>query len=96
MVITDEAGAFIRAEMDKTGISTLRVLSSGRSCSCCGPGFIVKLGPAETNDRLCTVNGLEVAYEPHAVSFVESVTLDLLDNERGRRLVMRSEDRCAL
>ncbi len=95
-MITDSAKAFIEQEMKKTGISSLRVLSSGQSCSCCGPGFLVKLGAAELNDRRCTVNGLEVVYEPHAVSFVESVTLDLLVDERGTGLVMQSEDRCTL
>ncbi|CAM3451530.1 MULTISPECIES: adhesin [Saccharibacillus] len=96
MNITDDAKIFIEREMQKTGIPTLRVLSSGRSCSCCGPGFLVKLGHAEQNDRMLTVNGLEVAYEPHAVSFVDTVTLDLLVDGRGTGLVMRSDDRCAL
>ncbi|WP_172193805.1 adhesin [Saccharibacillus qingshengii] len=96
MKITESAKAFIEREMEKTGIPTLRVLSSGRSCSCCGPGFLVKLGRAEQNDRSLTVNGLEVAYEPHAVSFVDTLTLDLLVDERGTGLVMHSEDRCTL
>ncbi|NGZ74558.1 adhesin [Saccharibacillus alkalitolerans] len=96
MIITDGAKAFIEQEMKKTGIPSLRVLSSGRSCSCCGPGFLVKLGRAEMNDRSLSVNGLEVFYEPHAVSFVDTVTLDLLVDERGTGLVMHGDDRCTL
>lgn len=97
MVITDEAKAFIEEQMQKTGISSLRVLSNGKSCSCCGPGFMVKLGAAESQDRRCVVNGLDVVYEPHAISFVNSeVTLDLLVDERGTGLVMQNQDHCAL
>lgn len=97
MVITNEAKAFIEEQMQKTGISSLRVLSNGKSCSCCGPGFMVKLGAAETNDRSLVVNGLEVVYEPHAISFVDSeVTLDLLVDERGKGLIMQGQDHCAL
>lgn len=96
MIITDNAKDFIQQQMKKTGIPTLRVLSSGQSCSCCGPGFIVKLDHVEMNDRSLTVNGLEVVYEPHAISFVDSLTLDLFVDERGTGLTMRSEDRCTL
>ncbi|WP_037288636.1 hypothetical protein [Saccharibacillus sacchari] len=96
MVITNEAKLFIEEQMQKTGISSLRVLSNGKSCSCCGPGFMVKLGEAETNDRRCVVNGLEVVYEPHAISFVKSeVTLDLRVDEHGKGLVMQGQDHCA-
>ncbi|OWR32708.1 hypothetical protein CDO73_03660 [Saccharibacillus sp. O23] len=94
MIISDEAKVFIEREMEKTGIRALRVLSSGRSCSCCGPGFLVKLGAEEMNDRRCTVNGLDVFYEPHAASFMESMTLELLADEQGGGLTMRSGGRC--
>lgn len=92
MVITDKAKDFIESVMKANNVDTLRFASNGEGC--CGPSWGVELAPAEADDVVETINGINVAIAPSIVEVVGQIMLDVQGEGDQAGLVIQGGSSC--
>jgi Fe-S cluster assembly iron-binding protein IscA len=90
MKITDEARQLLESFLNEKGAEGIRLSSVA---GCCGPQFAISLDAPMESDRIETINGIKVAFDPQ-VTGTEELTLDKEENQEGAGLVLIGASNC--
>lgn len=73
MKITEQATTYIQEAMKENNLDTIRFFGVP---GCCGMNLAVALQPAEENDAVEMINGVQVAIQPDMKDQLNEVTLN--------------------
>ncbi|MDQ0214022.1 Fe-S cluster assembly iron-binding protein IscA [Oikeobacillus pervagus] len=90
MRITDEAKQLLQNVFDTKGVEGIRLTTTA---GCCGPQIALTIDAPQEFDRVQTINGIKVAFDP-AVTGTEELTLDREENQNGVGLVLIGGSNC--
>ena len=90
MKITDGAKQLLENFLNEKGAEGIRLTATA---GCCGPQFALTLDAPQEFDRVQTINGIKVAFDP-AVTGTEELTLDKEENQDGAGLVLLGASNC--
>src|SRR5699024_11969614 len=83
MVITERAKTYIEKMMKDNGETNLRFTFEGLGC--CGPNFGVTLSEKQEDDKVETINGINVSVDKRVVDATENITFDFEGTEEEDR-----------
>lgn len=90
MKITDAAKQLLENVLTENGAEGIRLSSVA---GCCGPQFELSLDTPQANDKMETINGIQVAIDPQ-IAGTEELTLDKEENQNGEGLVLLGASSC--
>ncbi|MBM4760855.1 adhesin [Bacillus sp. B15-48] len=90
MNITDKAKQLLETVLSEKGAEGIRLYSVA---GCCGPQFAISLDEPQEHDRVNTINGIKVAFDPE-IPNTEELTLDKEESEEEAGLVLIGANSC--
>ncbi|WP_040980472.1 MULTISPECIES: adhesin [Oceanobacillus] len=90
MKITDAAKQLLENVLTENDAEGIRLASVA---GCCGPQFALSLDTPQANDKVETINGIQVAVDAQ-ITGTDELTLDKEENQNGEGLVLLGASNC--